>query len=96
MNKLLVLLVMVVSISACGKKDAVSSAAADLPKECSDYLTMVSACMSKQGGPTADALKSSMDQTKAAWASVGDKAALASSCKAINEAFAAQAAAMKC
>ena len=42
-------------------------------------------------------MKSGMDQTKAAWASMGaDKAALGQACKAASDAFAAQATAMKC
>jgi hypothetical protein len=73
------------------------TAAADLPKECQDYLDKVSACMGKQSGPAADAVKASMDQTKAAWASYGaNQAQLGAACKAASDAFAAQAAAMKC
>lgn len=76
---------------------AAPSASADLPKECQDYLDKVSACISKMGGPSADAIKASMDQTKAAWASYGaDKGQLATACKASSDAFAAQASAMKC
>lgn len=42
-------------------------------------------------------MKSGMDQTKAAWASMaGNKAALGQACKAASDAFAAQATAMKC
>ncbi len=38
-----------------------------------------------------------MEQTKAAWASMGaDKATLSAACKAVNDAFVQQAAAMKC
>jgi len=74
-----------------------TAAATDLPKECQDYIDKVTACVSKQGGPAADAIKSSMDQTKAAWASMGsDKSALAAACKATTDAFAAQASMMKC
>jgi hypothetical protein len=50
-----------------------------------------------QSGAAADAMKASLDQTKATWASMGaDKAALGQACKAASDAFAAQATAMKC
>lgn len=53
--------------------------------------------MSAQSGAAADAMKASVEQTKAAWASMGtDKAALGQACKAASDAFAAQAAALKC
>lgn len=72
-------------------------AGGDLPKECNDYADKVTACVSKQGGPSADAIKASLDQTKASWAGMGaDKAALGAACKAATDAFAAQASAMKC
>ena len=74
-----------------------TAASADLPKECQDYLDKVNACVSKQPGASGDAIKASMEQTKAAWASMGtDKAQLSVTCKAVSDAFAAQAAAMKC
>ncbi|MGJ7558339.1 hypothetical protein ACSFBX_30250 [Variovorax sp. RB2P76] len=76
---------------------APTTSAADLPQECNDYLAKVQTCVSAQSGAAADAMKSSMDQTKAAWASMGtDKAALGQACKAASDAFAAQASAMKC
>ena len=76
---------------------ATTTASADIPKECQDYLDKVNACVSKQSGGAGDAIKASMEQTKAAWASMGtDKAALGTACKAVSEAFTAQAAAMKC
>lgn len=74
-----------------------TTASADIPKDCQDYLDKVNACVSKQSGAAGDAMKASMEQTKAAWASMGaDKAALATACKAVNDAFAQQATAMKC
>lgn len=76
---------------------APTASAADLPQECNDYLAKVQACVSSQSGAAADAMKSSLDQTKATWASMGaDKAALGQACKAASDAFAAQATAMKC
>lgn len=76
---------------------AVAVAASDLPKECTDYLEKVNACVSKQSGAAADAVKAGMEQTKAAWANMGtDKTALGNACKSASDAFAAQAAAMKC
>ncbi|MET0208623.1 MAG: hypothetical protein ABW220_06250 [Burkholderiaceae bacterium] len=74
-----------------------TAASADIPKECQDYLDKVNACVSKQPGASGDAIKAGMEQTKAAWASMGtDKAQLSVTCKAVSDAFAAQAAAMKC
>ena len=76
---------------------ATTTASADLPKECQDYLDKVNACIGKQSGPAADAVKTSMEQTKAAWASYGaNQAQLGAACKAASDAFAAQGTAMKC
>jgi hypothetical protein len=76
---------------------ASTTASADVPKECNDYLEKVSACVSKQSGAAADAMKQSMDQTKASWAAMGaNKDQLGAACKAASDAFAAQATAMKC
>lgn len=70
---------------------------ADLPQECKDYVAKVQACMGSQTGAAADTMKSSLEQTKATWASMGaDKAALAQACKAAGDAFTGQATAMKC
>lgn len=53
--------------------------------------------MAAQSGAAADAMKSSLDQTKASWAAMGtNKDALGQACKAASDAFAAQATAMKC
>ena len=72
-------------------------AAADLPSECKDYMAKVRTCIASQTGAAADAMKSSIDQTEATWASMSaDKAALGQACKAASDAFAQQAAAMKC
>lgn len=76
---------------------APAAAASDLPKECNDYVEKVTACVGKQSGAAADAVKASLEQTKATWASMSaDKAALGNACKAASDAFAAQATAMKC
>lgn len=76
---------------------APATASGDLPKECNDYVEVVTACASKQSGAAADAVKAGMEQTKASWASMAvDKSALGAACKAATDAFAAQAAAMKC
>jgi hypothetical protein len=76
---------------------ATATASADIPKECQDYFDKVNACVSKQSGAAGDAIKASMEQTKAAWAGMGaDKAQLSAACKAVSDAFTAQAAAMKC
>lgn len=74
-----------------------TTASAGVPKECNDYLDKVSACVSKQSGAAADAMKQSMDQTRASWAAMGaNKDQLAAACKAASDSFAAQATAMKC
>lgn len=83
--------------AAVAPAPASATASNDLPKECLDYLDKVNACLSKQSGAAADAIKAGMEQTKSAWATMGsDKAALGSACKAVSDGFAAQAAAMKC
>jgi hypothetical protein len=76
---------------------APTASAADLPQECTDYLDKVTACVGKQSGPAADALKANLAQTRASWAAMGtDKASLGQACKAASDAYAAQAAAAKC
>ncbi|MDA7415696.1 hypothetical protein PGB34_04910 [Xenophilus arseniciresistens] len=76
---------------------AAPTASTDLPQECQDYLNKVSACVSKQSGAAADAMKASMEQTRSAWAAYGaDKAQLGAACKTASDNFAAQATAMKC
>ena len=73
-----------------------TTVAADLPSECQAYLDNVEACMSKQPGAAA-AMRQGIDQTRATWASMGaNKSALAGACKAAMDAFAQQAAMMKC
>ena len=73
------------------------TASADVPKECNEYLDKVSACMGKQSGAAADAMKQSVDQTRASWADMSaNKDQLAAACKSASDSFAAQAAAMKC
>ncbi|MDM0043318.1 DUF5339 family protein [Variovorax dokdonensis] len=68
----------------------------DLPQECQDYLAKVSACVSKQSGPAADAMKTAMEQAKSSWAAMGAKEQIGAACKAASDAFAAQASAMQC
>lgn len=76
---------------------AAATASAELPAECQAYLDKVSACIAKQSGPAADAMKTSVEQAKASWAAYGgDKSQISAACKTSNDAFAAQAAAMKC
>lgn len=50
---------------------ATTTGSADIPEECQDYLDKVNACVSKQHGASGDAIKASMEQTEAAWASMG-------------------------
>jgi len=83
--------------AAAAPNSTSTAAAGSIPKECQDYLDRVNACVGKQSGPAGDAIKASMEQTKAAWASMsGNQAALSSACKAATDAFATQATAMKC
>jgi hypothetical protein len=90
--------VMAVAPAEAASAAAASTAsAADLPQECTDYLDKVTACVGKQSGPAADALKANLAQTRASWAAMGtDKASLGQACKAASDAYAAQAAAAKC
>ncbi|RZL94681.1 MAG: hypothetical protein EOP76_06725 [Variovorax sp.] len=111
MKKTLSLIAIAAALTACSKAPdapaaatapaaapaAAAAAASDLPKECNDYVEKVTACVGKQSGAAADAVKASLEQTKATWASMSaDKAALGNACKAASDAFAAQATAMKC
>jgi lipoprotein NlpI len=108
MKNLFVLLALVATLSACSKKQETpvstsapvavpTASASDLPQECNDYLAKMQACMKSQSGASADAMKSSIEQTKASWASMGaNKSMLGQACKAASDAFATQATAMKC
>ena len=84
--------------AAAAPAAAAPSAKADLPKECQEYFDKVGACVSKQSGAAADAMKTAMEQSKTAWSAMGgdQAAALTSACKQASDAFAAQATAMKC
>ncbi|MGC3963494.1 MAG: hypothetical protein QM803_09250 [Rhodocyclaceae bacterium] len=77
-----------------------SSTTADaLPAECEAYIKQVNACVEKIGGgnaAVADTIKQQMEQTRASWAQISDKAALGSACKQSEDAFAASSKAMGC
>lgn len=74
-----------------------TSAGSDLPKECNEYFDRVAACVAKQDGTAAEAMKANLAQAKAQWSAIpGGRAAVAAACKSANEAFASQAALMKC
>jgi hypothetical protein len=78
---------------------AAATASANMPSECTDYLTKVSACvdkLSKGNKQVADTMKQQMDTTKASWSSIPDKAALGSACKAALDAYSKSATAMGC
>jgi metal-dependent amidase/aminoacylase/carboxypeptidase family protein len=101
MKKIVVVLAGVVLLAGCSeaKKDATASsaagesAAASKPAdgmtgvaECDDYLNKVMACI-KDKVPESQraAMEQAIQQSKASWASIQDKAALAQSCKAASE-----------
>jgi hypothetical protein len=113
MKKLIALALFPLALVACGKKEepkaaaatpavtapAAPAASANMPSECTDYLTKVSACvdkLSKGNKQVADTMKQQMDTTKASWSSIPDKAALGSACKAALDAYSKSATAMGC
>ncbi|ODU78848.1 hypothetical protein [Novosphingobium sp. SCN 63-17] len=65
--------------------------------ECDDYLNKVMACI-KDKVPEGQraAMEQAIQQSKASWASIQDKAALAQSCKAASEQAKATYSAMGC
>ncbi|RQW45299.1 hypothetical protein [Novosphingobium sp. LASN5T] len=112
MKKIVVVLAGVVLLAGCSeaKKDATASsaagesAAASKPAdgmtgvaECDDYLNKVMACI-KDKVPESQraAMEQAIQQSKASWASIQDKAALAQSCKAASEQAKATYSAMGC
>jgi hypothetical protein len=77
--------------------ESMPTALVDLPKECSDYVERVTACVSKQHSATTDAMKTSLDQIKAIWNSMGpERATIGPACKTANDEFAGPAAELGC
>jgi len=78
--------------------ESMSTALVDLPKECSDYVERVTACVSKQQrSARTDALKTGLDQIKALWNSMGpERATLGPACKTANDEFAGLAVELGC
>lgn len=108
MKKLSVgLLAMALALAGCGSSDKTAGAEADKGgdtaaaaaggsgvAECDDYLNKVMACIdSKIPEPQRAVVKQGIEASKAGWAAVTDKAALASTCKmAMDQAKAAYSA----
>ncbi|MFA9439147.1 DUF5339 family protein [Uliginosibacterium sp. sgz301328] len=85
--------------SAAAAESSVAAATEALPAECEDYIKQVNACVEKIGGgnaAVASTIKQQMDQTRASWAQISDKAALGAACKQSADAFAASGKAMGC
>lgn len=54
--------------------------------ECDDYVSKIQACMNdKMPAAQRGAMEQSLNQAKAQWATISDKAALAQSCKTMTE-----------
>ncbi|MBN8887232.1 MAG: hypothetical protein J0I77_16030 [Rudaea sp.] len=78
---------------------AAPAAATATPPECDAYFERVSKCLDKAGesNPTVVAtLKQQLDGSKAQWANLQDKSALASICKQSNDMFTQSAQMLKC
>lgn len=69
---------------------------AGLPKECEDYLNRAKACFAKANPAMASAFQKSLDDSKAQWDAMTDKAGLASACTTANDQFSQAVAALKC
>jgi peptidoglycan hydrolase CwlO-like protein len=94
MKKYLSLFLMIVALTACGKKEepkaAASTAASNLPAECSEYTNKMTACvekLSKSNKQVGETMKQQMDAAKAQWSGMSDKAGLAAACKAASPAM---------
>jgi hypothetical protein len=75
-----------------------AAAAPALPAECDAYIARVNTCVDKisAGNPAAATFKQQMEASKAQWAAVPDKTALANICKQANDAFNQSAQMLKC
>ncbi len=74
-------------------------AVAGEPAECESYVKRVNACVEKAQGANpagAEAFRQQLETTRAQWAQIPDKAALAAACKQAEDAFAQTAAMLKC
>jgi hypothetical protein len=73
--------------------------AATAPAECDAYVKAVTACVDKMSASNkqvAEMFKKQMDDAKASWTAVADKAALAGTCKQAQDAFSQSSKAMGC
>ncbi|WP_440224134.1 DUF5339 family protein [Dokdonella sp. MW10] len=69
------------------------------PAECESYVKRVNACVEKAQGANpagAEAFRQQLETTRAQWAQIPDKTALAAACKQAEDAFAQTAAMLKC
>ncbi len=82
--------------AATASAASATTAASGLPAECDDYFKKVDACVAKMGAssPFAAQFKSSAAASRAQFASMADKTALASSCKQATDMFTKTSASM--
>lgn len=76
-----------------------TASTANIPAECQAYLTAVQACvdhMSSSNPAVAAQFRTTMESTRASWASVTDQHALATACTTATNAFNSSAHAMGC
>lgn len=71
-------------------------ATAGLPQVCEAYLARAKACFDKSNPQVAAAFQQGVDQAKAQWAAMDDKAALEAGCTAANTQFTQVVASLKC
>ncbi|ALM83575.1 hypothetical protein [Bordetella sp. N] len=77
---------------------ASATAPDDVPAECDAYIRQVNACMDKLGAnsPAVATFRQQLDAARAQWATVPDKAMLASQCKQSTDLFSQSASQMGC
>jgi hypothetical protein len=77
---------------------AAPAVASPAPPECEAYIERVGKCVDKisASNPAAAVFKQQLETSRAQWAAMTDKAALASVCTRANEAFNQSAQALKC
>ncbi|TDK28637.1 hypothetical protein E2F46_01785 [Luteimonas aestuarii] len=67
-----------------------------LPQACEDYLSRAKACFAKANPQMAAAFQDGIDQSKAQWDAMTDRAGLEAACKMANDQFAQTASALAC
>jgi len=77
---------------------ATAASAGGVPAECDDYIRKVNACMDKLGAnsPAVATFRQQLEASRAQWATVQDKTALAAQCKQSTDLFTQSASQMGC